>query len=185
MQSQKPGRRAQTALDFVTSYAIIILAVTITIYAVLQLGVFNPTLAPSYCNAAPGFSCTAYSIYTNGTFAFVLTQSLGGTINITAIGCSSQLNGTGSGPAFGNVHMTNVNPSIYYPSNGFSAGTLLLSNRPKEMSVYCFSSPGTTPSKGSLGSTFIGYLFLNYTYSELPSSYHTIQQVLSFSASYT
>jgi hypothetical protein len=185
MQFKKSGRNAQTALDFIISYAVIILVVTIAIYAVLQLGVFSPAIAPSYCNAAPGFSCTAYSMYTNGTFAFVLTQSLGGTIKITSLGCSSQLNGTSGGPAFGNVQMTNQNPSINYPTNGFSTGTLLLSNRPMEMSVYCFSSPGNIPAKGSLGSTFTGYLFMNYTYSGLPSSYHTIQQVLSFSVSYT
>lgn len=185
MQFKKSGRNAQTALDFIISYAVIILVVTIAIYAVLQLGVFSPAIAPSYCNAAPGFSCTAYSMYTNGTFAFVLTQSLGGTIKITSLGCSSQLNGTSGGPAFGNVQMTNQNPSINYPTNGFSTGALLLSNRPMEMSVYCFSSPGNIPAKGSLGSTFTGYLFMNYTYSGLPSSYHTIQQVLSFSVSYT
>jgi hypothetical protein len=67
--------KAQSALDFLTSYAVIILVVTVAVYAVLELGIFNPKLAPSYCNAAPGFTCAAYSIYTNGTMVFVLSQS--------------------------------------------------------------------------------------------------------------
>ncbi|MCL4389464.1 MAG: hypothetical protein M1528_02160 [Candidatus Marsarchaeota archaeon] len=172
--------KAQSALDFLTSYAVIILVVTVAVYAVLELGIFNPKLAPSYCNAAPGFTCAAYSIYTNGTMVFVLSQSIGGTINLTAVACSTQLNGNGSGPKYGNVNMSGTSPPA-----GVTKGTLLLSNAPQQFSVYCYSGPSNTLAAGSLGSNFIGYIFINYTYSGLPHTYYQIQPVVSLSAPYT
>ena len=175
--------RAQSAIDFITSYGIVILVLSVTIYVILQLGVFNSQIAPNYCNAAPSFSCSAYIIYPNGTLTFLLGQTLGGSISITGIGCSSVINGTGNGPAFGNVQLTGSN--TFYPTNGFAKGTILRSNSPQEFSIYCYNSGSGIPAKAPLGSGFIGYLWLNYTYSGLPSNYITKQQVLSFSTSYT
>ncbi len=175
--------RAQSAIDFITSYGIVILVLSVTIYVILQLGVFNPQIAPNYCNAVPSFSCSAYVIYPNGTFSFLLGQTIGGSISITGMGCASEINGTGNGPEFGNVQL--IGAPQYYPTNGFAKGTILLSNSPQQFSVYCYNGGSGQPAKAPLGSGFVGYLWLNYTYSGLPSSYITKQQVLSFSTSYT
>ncbi len=175
--------RAQTAIDFITSYGVAVLVLSVTIYIILQLGVFNPQIAPSYCNTAPSFSCAAYVMYPNGTFTFLLGQTIGGSIIISGIGCSSEINGTGVGPEFGNVGL--VGTSMYYPTNGFTKGTVLLSNLPQQFSVNCYNSGSGLPATASLGSSFAGFLWLNYTYSGLPSTYQTVQQVLTFSTSYT
>jgi hypothetical protein len=173
----------QSSIDFITSYGVVLLVASVTIYLILQLGVFNPQLAPSYCNPAVSFSCTGYVLYTNGTFTFELTQTIGGAINITGMGCSTEINGTGIGPRYGNVNL--VGAPQYYPTNGFARNTILLSNTARQFSVYCYNKPGSTPATGTLGTAFIGYVWMNYTYSGLPASYPTAQQVLAFSTTYT
>ncbi len=177
------AKRSQSTIDFLTSYGIVIVVVAVTVALIFELGVFSPQFAPRYCNAAPSFSCAAFIMASNGTFTFLLSQSIGSSIRITAIGCSSEVNGTGVGPRYGNVQM--IGASSYYPTNGFTPGTVLFSNMPAQFSVYCYDAPGNAPASGPLSSTFIGYVWLNYTYSGLPSTYRTDQQVISFSTSYT
>ncbi len=172
--SHSGGARSQATIDFLTSYGIVIAVVAITVAIIFQLGVFSPQFAPQYCNPAPSFSCSSFAMFTNGNFTFLLTQSIGASIKITGIGCSSEVNGTGVGPRYGNVKMTGNAP---YP--------ILFSNAPKQFTVFCYDAPGSTPATGALGSTFIGYVWLNYTYSGLPNSYQTTQQVLAFSTTYT
>lgn len=175
--------RSQATIDFLTSYGIVIVVVAVVAALIFQFGIFNPQFAPAYCTPAPSFSCSAYAMFTNGTFTFVLTQSIGSSLTITGIGCSSEVNGTGTGPRYGNVQLTGA--SQYYPANGFTTGTVLFSNTAKQFSVYCYSAPGSAHATGPLGSTFIGYIWMNYSYSGLPSGYPTMQQVIAFSTTYT
>ncbi|HUC38922.1 MAG TPA: hypothetical protein VL944_02215 [Candidatus Acidoferrum sp.] len=175
--------RSQAAIDFMTSYGIVILVIMVVIYLILQFGVFSPQVAPDYCTPAPSFSCTGFALFPNGTFDFELSQSLGGSIDITGISCSSEINSTGSGPRYGNIAISGA--PQYYPTNGFSANTVLFSNTERQFSVYCYGAPGSTPSKGILGGTYIGYVWLNYTYLGLPGNYPNVQQVVSFSTKYT
>ena len=179
-------QRSQSAIDFLASYGIVLLVTSLAIYLIFQLGVFSPQLAPEYCDPSASFSCTGYAMLTNGIFTFELSQNIGGSISITAMGCSSEVNGTGIGPRYGNVKLLSTS---YYPgqapANGFVSGTVLFSNTAKKFSIYCYDASGSTPATGSLGNTFIGYVWLNYTYSGLPAGYPTAQQVLAFSTTYT
>ena len=52
-----PERRAQASIDMLIAYGVAILIVSIALYVVLQLGIFNTRLAPTYCNPAPSFAC--------------------------------------------------------------------------------------------------------------------------------
>lgn len=175
-------QRSQAAIDFITSYGVVLLVVAVTIYLIFQFGVFSPQFAPEYCNPAASFSCTGYAMLTNGIFTFELSQNIGGAISITAMACSSEINGTGIGPRYGNVNLLGT---ASYPTNGFATNTIMFSNTAKEFSIYCYDMPGATAATGSLGNTFIGYVWLNYTYSGLPANYPTVQQVLEFSTTYT
>ncbi len=176
------NRRAQFALDFMVSYGMVILAIAIALFIIYELGAFNPQLSPGYCNAAPSFSCGGLALSTNGVFTVLISQSLGGAITITGAACSTEVNGTGTGPKYGNVDIIGAN--AYYPSGGFTPKTVLTSTTSKKISLYCYSSSSNLPAKGSLGSTFVGYLWLNYTYTGLPSNYPIMQQVITFSTDY-
>ena len=178
------GRKSQAALDFMVSYGIVLLVLAIALYVIYQLGILNPQLTPAFCTPAPNFSCISYSVLSNGTFTFVFAQTSGGTLSINGVACSSSVNGTGNGPEYGNVHVLGyAGGPLFYPNNQLSNGITLGGDQPKEISVYCYRGSGL--ATGNLGTNFIGYVWINYTYSNLPSSYHVVQQVAAFSTAYT
>jgi hypothetical protein len=178
------SRRQQAALDFMMSYGIVLLVLAIAIYVIFELGIFNPKLVPSYCTPAPNFACGSYTMSSNGVFTFVLSQSLGATLKIKSIACSSAINATGNGPAYGNVHVLSYSAvPQFYPTNDFKNGVIMGGDQPKEISVLCYNSGGT--ANGTLGDTYIGYVWINYTYPNLPSNFYVIQQAVQFSSVYT
>ncbi len=181
--------KAQASIDLLVAYGVAILIISIAIYVVLQLGVFNSRLAPSYCNAAPGFTCTAVAIKPSGTLTVVFSQSTGATLTITGMACSNQQNLTSVGPRYGNVNiLTNYavpfgNPLMYYPSNQLYNGLKVYSSNQTRASVNCFGGSGL--AKGGLGNQFTGFVWIRYTVSTLPNNYNTIQQLVAVSTKYT
>ena len=115
----------------------------------------------------------------------MLAQATGGTINIHGAACSSAMNSTKDAPAFGNADVTPYAANaIYYPQNSGLQDTLRMYSSNQEMfSVYCYDNGGI--AHGAVGDSFTGYMWLNYTYSNLPSSSSTIQRIIIFSAKYT
>lgn len=177
--------RAQVAVDFLVSYGIVILIIAIAIYVVLRLGVFNVSLAPATCSAVSSFICSAASLSKNGIATFVLTQALGGSIILQGAACDSNLNATGQGPLYGNTKMQTYSvASQFYPnSNLANPGVTVYSGASYVLTVYCYGVTGV--AGGNLGQGFAGYLWLNYTYSGLPSTYHNVQRVVQFNTYYT
>jgi hypothetical protein len=84
--------KSQAAIDFMVSYGMAFIVIAVVFYVALHLAFFNQQLAPSYCNAAPSFSCAAFALNKTGAFAIDLYQATGGTININAAACSSAVN---------------------------------------------------------------------------------------------
>jgi len=179
------SRKAQAALDMLIAYGIAILIISIAIYVVLQLGIFNTRLAPTYCNAAPSFVCDGASINTTGEMAIILSQATGGTLNITGIACSTQANTVALGPKYGNLNVLpyTLATKQFYPTNQLQNGDVVYSSNQTRLYTYCYA--GTNAVKGNLGNSFTGFVWINYTINTLPNNYHNIQQVVSVSAKYT
>ncbi len=93
------GKRAQVSIDLLVSYGIAILVITIALYTVLQLGIFNSRLAPEYCNATPSFSCDGVALTDNGVLTVIFSQTTGGTMYITGASCSGTQNSVTGGLA--------------------------------------------------------------------------------------
>jgi hypothetical protein len=166
------------------AYGIAILIISIALYVVLQLGIFNTKLAPTYCNASPSFVCDGTAINTSGKMTIIFSQATGGTLNITGIACSSQANTTNIGPKYGNANVLSYKAAPqFYPTNQLQHGLTLYSSNQTRLYVYCYSGP--TSTKGNLGNSFSGFVWINYTINTLPNNYHTVQQVISFSTKYT
>lgn len=57
------GRRAQAALEYLTTYGWAILVITVSISALVYFGVFNPAkFVPESCNTDTNFRCVQYAI---------------------------------------------------------------------------------------------------------------------------
>lgn len=183
MVARLPGRRAQAALDFMISYGVALLVITIAISIVFQIGLFNPQLAPTYCDGSPGFSCLSYNINSTGALTLTLSQATGGTLTVQGAGCSTQSNAIMVGPAFGNSGVISYNNGQqFYPTNSLKNGIRMYSSSTAEMTMYCYGPFGKV--SGQKGNVFTGFIYLNYTISDMPPS-NTIQQVAAVSAKYT
>ena len=177
------GKRAQAALDFMVSYGVALLVITIALAIVFQIGLFNPQLTPVYCDASPGFSCLNYALNGTGGLALTLSQAIGGTLTINAAGCSTQANGITVGPAFGNIGMLPyLAASQFYPTNSLKGGIVMYSSSTSEMTMYCYGPSGKV--NGQKGNSFTGFIWLNYTVSDLHAT-NSIQQVAAISLKYT
>ncbi len=175
----KKASKAQAAIDFISSYGVALVIITITIAVLYETSILSPLLAASACAAAPGFSCDTYALNASGVLSVSLSQATGGPIVVRGAACSSQLNGTGGGPKYGNPFVTN-SLAYYPPVNGVSSapanGIYIYSGSGTTLNLYCYSPTGA--AAGGLGTPFIGYLWLNYT---VPNYGSTVQQVASLS----
>lgn len=177
--------RGQAAIDFLLSYGIAILIITIAIYVILELGIFNLANAPQSCDALPGFSCDSYAIYPNGTMILFISQTTGSAINITGVACSSTVNNTGNFPGTGNTKVQDyLTAKVTYPDATLQYGKYMYSDGTAKLSVICYDSAGNAAT-GNLGSTFTGYVWLNYTSVGLPSQVHSVPRAFRVTARYT
>jgi hypothetical protein len=175
--------KAQQALDFMVSYGIALLIIAIALYVVLQLGAAGLAAAPSSCTPTPPFLCPAYVVNTSGTMLIRIVQASGSTITVTGMACSTAINSTNGRPAYGNVHV--LSPSVapsYYPTTTFNGGITIYSGSAGLLSANCYGPSGK--ASAGLGSTFFGYVWINYTSSAMPQT-HTVSMIAQITARYT
>ncbi len=175
------GKRAQAAIDFMTSYGVALLIIAIALYVIYSVGFLGPNVSTNTCTPEPGFSCGFFLLNTTGALTMRLSQATGGMIIIHGAACSSAINTTGSNPEYGNVHVTNA--SAYYPSSTntitLGKGINFYSGSTQTINVTCYGSSGV--ASGTLGSSFFGYVWLNYT---VPGYGTVVQEVAILSARY-
>ncbi len=170
---------SQAAVDFLTAYGIALLVVTIAIAIIIKVSFLSPVLSTSTCTPSAGFSCEFYSINTSGVLTITLAQATGATLTIHGIACSSLLNTSGDLPMYGNIFVT---PNLaYYPPKGqLGSGVEMFSDTSHTFYVNCYTAHGL--AKSSIGDTFIGYLWINYS---MPGYGQTIQEIASLNLKYT
>lgn len=190
MDSGRGKTRGQSAIDFITSYGFVLLFLTIAVYVIFRLGVFGTPPTATYCYSYQPINCVAYSINSStGVLSAAISQSSGGTMNITGAACSSVQNSTKVGPYYGNVNLLPDNTlgtsyaNFYPPSNALANGIVVYTGSTVDISVYCYNGGGI--ATGPLGSAFTGFLYLNYTFSNLPTLHHNIQESAAITAKYT
>ncbi len=135
--------KAQSALEYLSTYAMTMLIVAVVIAAIFALGILNAgSYAPKYCTVT-GFNCIAYPLAANGMLYLNLQNVEPYTVNVTGIGCNE------------NNTVTNMQAP---PGNRIQ----LIVNANYTFSTQCYALHGTAFS-GSIGSIFKGFLLVNYT----------------------
>jgi hypothetical protein len=178
------SEKAQAAIDFMTSYGIAFLVIGIGLYIIFQLGIFNYGLAPQFCSSTSAISCTSYTLNSNSLLTLLISQSSGGALTIKGAACATTQNNTNIGPMYGNINVKNYTDALStYPNNALQNGVTIYPGSTVQLQLYCYNSAGKATSY--LGRLFTGYVWINYTLSNLPSNSFTVQQVLSMSTRYT
>lgn len=151
-------RRLQVAVDFMSTYgiAILIMAIAIGIAYELSSGITNAF--SSQCTPEPGFSCGYFSLSDNGMLVVQISQASGAEITVNGVACST-LQGLDGGPGYGN---TNVNAKPQYYPTGYSPAANVPSGGSYTFYLYCYGPKGIERFPHA-GSSFIGYLWMNYT----------------------
>ncbi len=146
MDSQTTGNpsiKAQSAIEYLTTYGWAIIVIAVVLAALFQLGLFSPnSVVSTQCLFPAEFSCLSSILYsTNSSIAVNLQQALPSNINITAVGCNNQ----------GTIQfMQSVSP----PATVGIGGNYVFN-------AICYQN-GTTLAISS-GQIYRGYLLVNYT----------------------
>lgn len=72
MSAKTKPMKAQAALDFMSAYGLVFIVLAIISYVIFHFMFANQALAPTYCNAAPSFSCVAFALNRTGSFTVLL-----------------------------------------------------------------------------------------------------------------
>ena len=136
------GIKAQSAMEYLTTYGWAILIIGISLGALYALGLFSPgAFVSNQCVFPADFGCLNNFLYTNGTFVLNIEQATDSAINITAIGCNE------AGMA---TNMTTLSVPIYMPIGGSATF-----NTPCYANGTVFTNP--------VGTLYKGYIVVNYT----------------------
>jgi hypothetical protein len=145
LNTRKGNSKAQSAMEYLTTYGWAILIIAVVLGMIYELNLFNPgQFATQECILPADFNCLSYFLSTNGTISLNIQQATPYPVNITAIGCSS------------NATITNMIPFI-----GSNQVYLPISSN-YTFSIPCIGSNGK-PISISPGQVFTGTLEINYT----------------------
>ncbi len=132
--------KGQSAMEYLMTYGWAILIVAVILAALYQLGFFSGTnFITTSCIAESGFTCQKPVMNITGYVQINLGQISNGTMTISGVGCSNSTS----------------QPYAYYtpPSTSF---------QPEQLMQVSFQCPGIG-NKGSLGSAFRGYVWIQYS----------------------
>lgn len=139
----KEPYKAQSSIEYITTYGWVVLILAIILATLYALGLFTPsTFVSSVCILPSGFGCLGAYLTSAGNFIVNLQQSTTSPINVTALGCNSNASAT---------NMKVYAPPIYIPIGSNFTGT-----------VPCYGDNSIVFS-GSIGTIYRGYIVMNYT----------------------
>ncbi|MEM3839425.1 MAG: hypothetical protein QXF01_02500 [Candidatus Micrarchaeaceae archaeon] len=172
--------RLQSAMEYLMTYGWAILIIAIVLGVLYYIGVFNGAAAlGTSCIATPGFLCQNPIMSSTGYLSFTLGQE--STATEYNIGLSCAAVSTSSGLPYSTVG-TNV---FWYPSatgavsaTGNTVAPALNLGPGQQVGITglpCYTNTGVLESSSSpsIGSTFTGTLWLNYTSSPTVSGWIT------------
>ena len=152
--------RAQTAVDFLATYGIALMIITISVGVAYQIGISSNYIFSPSCTPMPGFSCEYYSLDSNGILTMTIAQATGGDIIVRGVACSSAINSTGGRPRYGNAWVSNS--FRYYPYATPGGGIRMASGSKQTFYLYCYNGGGVSKPASRVDS-YIGFIWLNYS----------------------
>lgn len=153
----------------------IVLIIAVVLGALFSLGVFSggTSLARASCIGEPGFMCTAPVMGTSGQLSMTFGQVTGTTIYNVMISCAATSTSAGL-PSTG----TSSSFEAIEPSGAATTDTSILGSSTTALSLpngqevqitglTCYGSNGA-PASAPVGTSYSGYLWINYTTSASP-----------------
>ena len=161
--ARKQRSRAQGAMEFLMTYGWSILIIAVVLGALFRLGVFNGGAAiGNSCVPTSGFFCRNQQLVTAGTLTFNFGQDTGSPLYNFQLACTASANSLGFPypiTAFNSISSAGaVLPSSNAAGNFLGNGqTMTISSLP------CYGTTGTVLGSTLVGTSFTGFIWVNYT----------------------
>ncbi len=139
-QNKKVWIRGQAAIEYLSTYGWAILTLTIVFGVLVASGILSQK-APSICIINNQFICSNANLKVGGTISMSITQITGVSIGITGMACASNLK--------------SINMVVYSPQIKMDSNTNITE------SIQCYVN--NTIFTGKVGSSYSGYIVINYT----------------------
>lgn len=163
--------KLQSAMEYLMTYGWAILIIAVVLGALFSLGIFNTSsLTGVSCIASPGFLCQNPVLGTNGNVSLTVGQSTGTSFYNVGLGCASTANTQGlPNPTNALVFLTSagaangINFAIL--ANAANAVPLTLSSGQtvSVSALKCFGTNANAITGPSIGTSFSGGIWMNYT----------------------
>jgi hypothetical protein len=160
-------KKAQSAMEYLMTYGWAILIMAVVLGALFYLGVFNSGNATgSSCLASAGYLCQNPLLSTNGMLSLQFGQDVGQNIYNVELACAS-LAGT-IGPSntivFSTIYSNNgvANPETD-TANVYNSLSMLDGDQLSITQLPCYGTNGAPIGNTMLGSSYSGYLWINFT----------------------
>jgi len=152
-------KKAQTAMEYLTTYGWAILIMIVVVAVLFYLGVLSPQ-TPTYCNFPAGFSCVSYQLSAGtGKLYLVVGQATGRTIVVKGINCTQNtsqdfaINGVITYGADENqVVIASGNKAVLSTPNDASR---------KWLNISCVDADGKV-SGATFGAVYNGRIYIKY-----------------------
>jgi hypothetical protein len=133
-------------MEYLMTYSWALLVIALVLVVLFSMGVFNPSnVISSQCILPAGISCVSIFMASNGLASINLLQATLTPINLTAFGCNAN----------------NTVAHMYNPLNPPSNQIKMQIGANYTFNVQCWAGSSTVFQNP--GSTFTGYLTINYT----------------------
>ncbi|MDE1856047.1 MAG: hypothetical protein KGH49_02320 [Candidatus Micrarchaeota archaeon] len=156
-------------MEYLMTYGWAILIIAVVLGALFSLGVFNTgSLLGTSCVASPGFLCSSPTLNTAGNLSATIGQSTGSTFYNVGMGCASTTTTAGlPNPTGATVYVNSNGMANTIAANAPTVGTLtLVSGQTISLSALkCYGTNANAITGPSIGTTFSGGLWMNYTLS--------------------
>jgi hypothetical protein len=163
-KKEKPahGMYAQSAMEYLMTYGWAILIIAVVLGALFQLGIFGAAnVLGTACVASPGYLCQNPTLITTGKLTFSLGQSTGSSAYNIALACAeTQMTNGLPNPGTSFYSITASGAAIAESNSG---NTLVSGQELVVEGLPCYGSTGALLSSPSVGTSFSGYIWLNYT----------------------
>ena len=168
-KQRRHALKLQSAMEYLMTYGWAILIIAVVLGALFSLGVFGNLLG-NHCVTTPGWSCISATLSTSGLLTMTIGQATGSTIYLKNAACSSVANSAGY-PSYNNSGAYTLTAAANTVGVSFSTGIdgPVTNGQTFTLNVPCFSSStqsfSSTGTSYTLGQSFTGYVWLNYSLS--------------------
>ncbi|MCL5427656.1 MAG: hypothetical protein M1321_00535 [Candidatus Marsarchaeota archaeon] len=177
-------KKAQAALDFMSSYGMAIIIIVTAVTAVYSISTSSTHVFSQSCAGNSGFACGPFELNSSGVLNITLQQDIGADITVYGLACTSSINNTGTEtlPAYRNVYVTSN--TYYYPAGSSpGAGVTINTGSGHQFQIYCYTASQKATRVNESGNDFVGYVWANFSIAGRQSD--IIQLIATVEAKYT